>query len=115
MYFTLHYNARAVAVVADGRVHFLPALTVYEEDHPLRRFVAAMTLYLLDIDEGLLPAPPDLELARLYARAALIDEDAFRRVADDSDVALAERFNVPLDQIAERRIDLVLDVVGPKG
>lgn len=109
MDFTLFYNGRAVAVVDDdGWARLLPAAEAYERDHPVRRFVAAMCLYLADLGEGLLPVPEDLALAAsAYARELLLPLGRFLTLAELTDAELAEHFNVPLAQVEERRVDLV--------
>lgn len=50
-----------------------------------------------------------MRLLALYARCALIPDADFERHAALPDVMLAERYNVPLEQIAEKRLDFVLD------
>jgi hypothetical protein len=105
MHYRLHYGGRLVATGAD-RVRFAPAIEVLERDHPLRRFVAAMCLYLHDVDDGLQPAPANAPAAAHYARVLLVPAGAFAQLAAQTDAELAEHFNVPLSEIAARRADV---------
>ena len=107
MHFTLHYRGRPAATVEGERVAFCPSIEVLERDHPLRRFVAAMCLYLRDVADGVVPGP-SAELATLYARLLLIPSEALAARTDWADAVLAEHFNVPLEEIRERRLDLEL-------
>jgi hypothetical protein len=107
----IHYDGEVLGLAAGTRVRYTPALERREALEPLRtrwlkRFVFAMGLYAIDVARGRLPAPYDDARAQYFARTFLIDDDAFRRVADCSDVELADRFGVPAAQIALKRRDL---------
>jgi hypothetical protein len=112
MQLTLFYDGREAATISDGRARLSVAFAAYERDHPLRRFVAGMCLYLLDVAEGLRPTAMIEEAAALYARLVLIPERELVERADWPDYRLAEYFNVPLEEIGERRRDsqLLADV-----
>jgi len=106
--YALHYDGREASVVEAGRITYADWIEVYERDHPVRRFVEAMSLYLRDVDSGLLPGPASGETAGFYARLLLMPADELRRRAGWSDVALAEHFNVPLEEVAARRAEIAL-------
>jgi hypothetical protein len=108
MQLTLFYDGREAATISAGRTTLSRAFEAYERDHPLRRFVAGMCLYLLDVAEGLRPAAMIAEAAALYARLLLIPERELVERAGWPDYQLAEYFNVPLEEIGERRLDLQL-------
>jgi hypothetical protein len=96
------------AAIAAERVYLLPPLDETGLEHPLGRFVAWMALYAHRVEHGDLPGPYEPEAAERYARRALIDEHELRELADLDDPALAEHFEVPVEQIHFRRIDLGL-------
>ena len=109
----IQYDGEVLGLAAWTRVRYTPALERREALEPLRtrwlkRFVFAMGLYAIDVAHGRLPAPYDDARAQYFARTFLIDDDAFRRVADRSDVELADRFGVPAAQIALKRRDLAV-------
>ena len=107
----IHYDGEVLGLAAGTRVRYTPALERREALEPLRtrwlkRFVFAMGLYAIDVAHGRLPAPYDDARAQYFARTFLIDDDAFRRVSGCSDIELADRFGVPVAQIALKRRDL---------
>ena len=97
-----------VAAIALGeRVYLLPPLHALEPDHPHRRFVSMLALVTREMAAGRVDDPADEALAEFYARACLMPDDQFLRLDDGrSDAALAEHFNVPLEQIEPKRYDL---------
>lgn len=100
------YAGRIVAFTGATRFHFTPELDDKPPEDPLRRFVSLMCAYAQDVDAGELPGPYSDQLAEVYARSALIDDDEFRRLAPTlDDAALAQHFNVPVEQIAHKRAD----------
>jgi hypothetical protein len=101
------YGPSPVAIAAE-RVYLLPPLDATGLEHPLGRFVAWMALYAHRVEERELPGPYEPEAAERYARQALIDEHELRALADLDDLALAEHFQVPVEQIHFRRLDLDL-------
>ena len=100
------------AFAGRSRIWFAPSVAVLEEDHPRRRFVAALALAagLMQTDPA--PEPYDPARAAFYARYILIPDRAFSALrARATDAELAECFNVPLDQIRAKETDLaMLDV-----
>ena len=104
---TIELGHTPVAVIDQESVYLMPEIAVLEEDHPRRRFV-----YMLALIGREMQLPPDAErydadLATFYARAALIADGAFLCLDDGRpDAALAEEFNVPLEQIEAKRYDL---------
>jgi hypothetical protein len=106
----LHYEGEVLGFVSGACVRYTEALERREELEPLRtrwlkRFVFAMGLYAIEVARGRLPAPYDDARAQYFARAFLIDDDAFARVRDCADVELADLFGVPTAQIALKRRD----------
>jgi hypothetical protein len=75
---------------------------------PDLRVVAAMCLFAMEVAAGRLPGPYRDDLALLFAREMLIDDLEFELYADETDAALAERFRVPLEHIADKRDDLTI-------
>lgn len=110
----IRYDGEVLAFVAATHVRYTAALERRAELEPLRarwlkRFVFAMGLYAIDVAHGRLPAPYDDERAQYFARTFLIDDDVFRACAGHPDVTLADRFGVPVAQIARKRNDLALE------
>jgi hypothetical protein len=110
----IRYDGEVLGFVTATRVRYTAALERRAEDDPrrgrwLRRFVFAMGLYAIDVARGSLPAPYDDARAEHFARTFLIDDDVFRGCADRPDVQLADRFGVPVAQIALKRLDLAAE------
>ena len=107
----IRYDGEVLGFVTATRVRYTAALERRAQLEPLRarwlkRFVFAMGLYAIDVARGLLPAPYDDARAQFFARTFLIDDDAFLSCAERTDVELADRFGVPVAQIALKRRDL---------
>lgn len=104
---TIHLGRSAVAVIDYDGVYLMPPVAVLEQDHPNRRFVCMLALIGREMQLPPHAEPYDDERAAFYARAALIADDAFLCLDDGrSDAALAEHFNVPLEQVEAKRYDL---------
>jgi hypothetical protein len=102
-------NGELLAMADDRQVWFTPAIDVLETDHPRWRFSAMLSLVARLMQEGDDAERYDPELAAYYARYILIPGAAFAYYMDvECDARLAERFNVPLDQILAKRRDLAL-------
>jgi hypothetical protein len=105
------YQGRAVAIAAVDRFSLAVHIDRLPDRHSLKTFVCFLVLYARDVHTGELPGdsshyePADGER---YARAALIPAREFRALAHRPDRDLAERFGVPVEQIARRRRDLVV-------
>jgi hypothetical protein len=98
------YQGRLVAGVDAEEILLAPSIAELEDDHPRRRFVLTMAMYArhqLGSD-----CPYDEPAAERWARALLMPEPAWRPATALSNVELAEAFNVPLDQVVQRRRDL---------
>jgi hypothetical protein len=98
----IRLNGDIVATASSLRVHLTRALPT-----PQERFVHAMGMYARDVLTGELPGPYSDQEAEAYARGFLIDDATFRAHAGDTDEQLADRFTVPLEQIALKRLDHV--------
>jgi hypothetical protein len=99
------YQGRLVAGVDADKIVLAPSIAELEDDHPRRRFVLAMALYA---DHQLRYTYPydDDDAAERWARTLLMPETVWRHATLLSNVELAEAFNVPLDQVVQRRRDL---------
>src|SRR5215213_4567390 len=107
----IRYDGEVLGFVTATRVRYTAALERRAALEPLRarwlrRFVFAMGLYTIEVARGALTAPYDDDRAQSFARTFLIDDEAFRRCARHADVELADRFGVPVAQIAQKRTDL---------
>lgn len=106
-----HANRLAATVTKIGIV-FAPHIDVLEADHPIRRWVTCMAAFGNEILNGRLDGPYTPERAAHFARTALIPDQEFAVVNDVDDALLAEHFNVPIFQMAEKRTDLMVRAVG---
>ncbi len=102
----LSYDGAAVAVAGATRVWLAPAIDDLPCGDPLKRFVAAMCLYALDVRLELVPGPYSDQRAELYARCLLLSDRAIAAAAALSDAELAERFGVALEQARAKRGEL---------
>lgn len=103
------YHGRLAALSSFDGVDLAPHIEALEHDHPIARWVRAMCLYSEQVHGGKLARPYRCELAQYFAQLVLIDGWELRMLEDLDDTALAEYFNVPLEQIALRREDLLLE------
>jgi Zn-dependent peptidase ImmA (M78 family) len=83
----------------------MPAILALPESHPRRRFVAMLCLVWRELREDGWDRPVE-EAAEVLARAILIPDDEFLELQDEPDRMLAERFNVPIEEVARKRGDL---------
>src|SRR4051794_41986367 len=103
------YQRQLVAIAGADRFYLAPAIDELPDGDSLKTFVCFLTLYARDVRTGALPGDPCRYLPRRgerYARAALMPAREFLAAACRSDHELAERFRVPLEQIARRREEL---------
>jgi hypothetical protein len=103
----IRWSGRVVALALGDLVYLLPPLNVLEPDHPHRRFVSMLALVVRQMRLGGEDDPEDDVLAGFYARAGLLPDEEFLRLDDGRpDAELAEHFNVPLEQVEQKRYDL---------
>jgi hypothetical protein len=98
-----------LALADESRVWFAPSIDVLEPDHPRRRFAGMLALAAALMQTEPDAEPYDPQKAAYYARYILIPDTAFIVFRErESDAELAERFNVPLEEIAAKQIDLAV-------
>jgi hypothetical protein len=98
------YQGRLVAGVAPDEIVLAPSIAELESDHPRRRFVLAMCM---DADDQLGTGHGySDQAAEQGARTLLMPAAAWQHAAGLSNPELAEAFNVPLDQVVHRRVEL---------
>ncbi len=107
------YSDRVAAIAAGASVSLAPAIAGLPDSHPVRRFVAAMTLFAHDVEHGRLPGPYSDARAAVFARCRLIASARFRAHRHLDDLRLARVFGVPVGQIAAKRQDLGLPPARP--
>jgi hypothetical protein len=116
----IRYDGEVLGFVTATRIRYTAALERRAALEPLgarwlKRFIFAMGLYAIDVARGDLPSPYDDDRAQHFARTFLIDDNVFRRCAHLPDVELADRFGVPVAQIAQKRADLrILPIAEPE-
>lgn len=108
---TISYRGRPALHVAGDCACFADWAVALEPDHPVRRWIACMGFFALDVLDGHQAGPYTTEAAERFARGALMPACEFRALAGHDDAVLAEHFNVPLEQVAARRRE-VLRVAG---
>src|SRR4051812_46929172 len=94
------FRRRLAAAATANRFFLASHVDVLEEDHPDRVFISLMCCYARDVLVGVSPGPYADETAELAVRAALIDDVDFAGHQQMTDATLAERYGVPLEQIA---------------
>ena len=104
----IRYQGRAAAFVVGRHSHLAPWIEALECEHPVRRWVLCLALFAVGLRDGVIPGQYSAERAAHFARCALIPQDEFASLDDNEDVVLAEHFNVPLEQVTERRLDLLV-------
>ena len=100
------HQGRPAAFVTRGETRFAAAIECLERDHPTRRWVACAAFFAHDVVIGRIRGPYTQRRADHFARCALLPDEDFLAVARYADALLAEHFNVPLDQVREKRADL---------
>jgi hypothetical protein len=100
------YTGRPAAVVARGRAHLLPSIALLEPEHPRRRWVTCMAFFARDVAAGRLPGPYTARRAEHFARCALLPDEEFVALERFPNPVLSEYFNVPLEQVSEKRVDI---------
>jgi hypothetical protein len=108
------YGGQLVAIATPRRVLLMPPISALESDHPRRRFVATLALVWREMRCGPEPEVYDPSVAQFYARWILMPNHDFARVAPAmSDAELAERFNVPVEQVTAKRADFQVAIRTP--
>jgi hypothetical protein len=106
------YGGRPAAVLVANRICLIDAIAALELDHPVRRWIVCKALFAQDVLDGLIEGPITASRAECFARSALIPDHDFILHWDNGDATLAEHFNVPLEAIGEKRIDLAVRPAG---
>jgi hypothetical protein len=102
------YRGEIVASAGARRSYLAPQIATLDAGEPLRQFVSLMAAFALLVRDGSNEGPYTDEAAERFARLALIDDEQFR-VLDASgleDEVIAGHFDVPVEQVAEKRVDL---------
>src|SRR5689334_15480223 len=109
----VNHRGRPAAWVPSGRVDLYPRVAPFESGHPTRRWVTCTAIFAMEVLAGRMRGSFSQARADHFARCALMPDDEFANLAAADDAALAEYFNVPLEQVREKRIDqLVLRASG---
>jgi hypothetical protein len=103
------YARRPVAMAGPDRFYLAPHIDHRSNGDPLKRFVCFLAAYARDAQTGVLPDDRHqyvLDCRERYAREALMPAHVFGPLQRESNPSLAERFEVPIEQIGRRRTDL---------
>jgi hypothetical protein len=101
------YENEPVALASAHRIEFLPAATELRPGHPRLRLFMYMVRYAELVARGERPRPYADADAERFARRALIDPEALAAHGDENDQELADRFTLPVEQLAKARWELV--------
>jgi hypothetical protein len=102
----VRYEGEVIGFVNPEQAWLDPEIAALEDDHPHKRFVSMLCLVGHEMQSGEGAEPYSHELAATYTREILVPEEEFVEAAYLPDVVLAERFNVPLEQVRLRRSEL---------
>jgi hypothetical protein len=111
----VRYQGQPAAWVSADRIELYPRIAAFEADHPVRRWVMCTAIFAMEVLGGHIRGPFRQTRADHFARCALIPDAEFGPVQDAYDAAIAEHFNVPLEQIAGKRLDLLAVWLGEPG
>jgi hypothetical protein len=101
------YNHEPVALVNARRATLLGPVAELPAGHPQLRLTVYMAIYAQLIASGQRRGPYDDQDAQRFARDALIDPHELARDEHQTDQRLAQRFRVPVEQIAAARAELL--------
>ena len=94
----IHYRGELAGFAGATRASLVEGLARLAQDDPARRFVLAMAACASAIANGNVPGPYTDTDAERHARTFLISGPL-----DGPDEELAERYGIPVDQIAAAR------------
>src|SRR3954452_14248150 len=101
----VNHQGRPAGWVTCARAELYPRVAAFEPEHPTRRWVTCSAIFAMEVLAGRMRGLFSQARADHFARCALMPDDEFAELAAADDVALAEYFNVPLEQVREKRID----------
>lgn len=105
------YQGRPAAFVTSAGARLAAWIDVLDPSHPVRRWVVCKASLASDVLAGRIDGCYRDSRAEHFARVVLIDDDqlASMLTADPqvSDSELAEHFIVPIEQFAQKRLDII--------
>ena len=107
----ISYANQAAAMAGRERFWLVDELEQLDPEDPVRVWVSWLCVYARDVLTGVLPGPYGQQAAERYAREALMPEEQFLPVAGDPPAELAARFNVPMEQVDARLVDLAARLI----
>lgn len=102
------HNGELVAFANGPNIKLDPNLDALAHDHPDRRWAIALATFACLVETGQQPGPYTPDGAARFARDLLLPLPGFLACIGSTDPALALLFNLPLDQVRERRTELGL-------
>lgn len=100
------YDGQIAAFAGRRTARLVAPFDELEPADPRRRMVELMCAFAVACTGALLPGPYSDEAAARFARLVLIDDGEFVAYGDGDDDRLAQRFGVPIGEIAHKRHDL---------
>src|SRR4051812_36326116 len=95
----VQHQGRPAAWVTSGCVELYPQVAAFEPEHPIRRWVTCTAVFAMEVLAGRMRGSFSQKRAEHFARCALLPDDEFAELTAAEDAALAEYFNVPLEQV----------------
>jgi hypothetical protein len=104
------YRGEIVATAGAREIYVSPRILALSDSDPLVMFVSLMGAYALKLRDEPELGPYSDEHAERFARCVLIDDDEFRMMDANrlEDRLIAGHFDVPVEQVGEKRRDLQL-------
>lgn len=110
---TLSYDNRTVALASPERFWLAAHIEALPTGDPTKRLVTYMALFARDVLTGELPGPYSDELARRFARLALVEPVAYHAHRRHRDRDLAAALGLPIAEIPAVRREQVASTPTP--
>ncbi|MGI8622655.1 MAG: hypothetical protein ACR2NB_04000 [Solirubrobacteraceae bacterium] len=100
------YRSSAAAMATRERFWLVDEIGELPDGHPVKAWVAILCVFARDVMVGAIPGPFTQARAERYGREVMLPAEEFIAHADRGEGELAARFNVPLEQVQARFVDL---------
>ena len=102
----VHLDGRRVAVTTARGAHLDPSIDQLRPGDPMRRFVAAMCVFSLSVDDGSVAGAYTDARAEAAAREALLPAEILLDEWELADGELGARHGLPVKQVGLRRLEV---------
>lgn len=104
--FILRHDGRAAAWIGGEQVTVADWVLRREPRDAVRRWILCRAFFVLELQGGRLDGVFSEQRADHFARSALMSDEEFVVVSALDDAAIGEHFGVPVEQVAEKRVDV---------